>query len=152
MYIRRRRLPFTAWLLPLLIIIAVVVAIIFDYREVHRTFNVFGTEVDTHSVTQILVQPSPDNPSPNAPKVYKITAHGQVVTILKNLATATPVSNAAGIINNSLVADNVFIQFQNNSWELQLFQTSLPNQVYLQYNGILFKTSSTLIQAIRPQS
>jgi|GEM_PF-4570961 len=153
MYLRRRRrLPITAWLIPLILAVGVVAAIVFDYREVHRTFDVFGTRVDTHTVRQVLVQPSPENPNPNQPKIYKISAHNQVVSILQSLSSATPSSKGTSFINNALVEDNVFIQFESNSWQLQVLQDPLSKEIYLQYNGQLFRVSRDFLQTVQPQT
>lgn len=152
MYLRsRRKIPVTAWLAPILIVLIVTAAIVVDYREQHRNFSVFGTSVDSHNIRQVLVQPQPDAPTRTRPQVYKITAHNQLVALLRILSQAQFHAQAAGIEQNSSILDNLFVEFQTHSWQLSVLKSPLSNHLYIQYNGKLFETSTQLVQAIKKQ-
>ncbi|WP_198852997.1 hypothetical protein [Alicyclobacillus sp. SO9] len=154
MYLRSRRqkFPVTAWLIPLFIVLIVFAALYVDFRQQHRSFMVFGQSIDAHNIRQLLVQPKPNNPTNTKPNIYFITAHNKIVKVLEALASAQPTAVKLKQSEEKVIG-NLYIEFKSKSWHLRLLQASLPNQLYLQYNGRLFKASSSpVLSAIKQKS
>jgi hypothetical protein len=149
---RMRRVPVTAWLLPLCVTLIVAIAMIVDYTHEHVHVSVFGQDIDTLSVRQIMVEPV--TVSAGNGSTYTVNGHQQVVQFMQLLGQAKPQhQTAAGeTVGAANTLDNLYIELGSDTWHVTVQKSQTPHQVLVGYENQLFSVNDAILSTLKQPS
>lgn len=139
----RHKFPVLSWLIPTLLFLSIATLAVYDYTQQHVKVTVFGTVVDTADVSTVIIQP-PSNVS-QSQRFYRVSGHGDIVGILKQLSNVAETSGDKLLPADDPLASLYVTLSKSNILQIRLYQSSVDAQkVWVEFNNKVYAASHQL--------